>query len=111
MTDGFESDIREVDRKSDILSDPFLLEIIRNYFITTCQEMGTSMMRTASIDSSAARLLARPLLRLVDLGDPVRQFDYCLYAELKLGVLHVVVFGMHKGFTLWVFLLLRCALM
>ena len=47
MTDGFESDIREVDRKSDILSDPFLLEIIRNYFITTCQEMGTSMMRTA----------------------------------------------------------------
>ena len=27
--------------------DPFLLEIIRNYLVTTCQEMGTSMMRTS----------------------------------------------------------------
>ena len=28
-------------------TEPFLLEIIRNYLTTTCQEMGTSMMRTA----------------------------------------------------------------
>ena len=28
-------------------TDPFLLEIIRNYFVSTCEEMGASMMRTA----------------------------------------------------------------
>ena len=33
--------------KSKIETDPFVLEIIRNYLINTCQEMGTSMMRTA----------------------------------------------------------------
>ena len=30
-----------------IKTDPFVLEIIRNYLVNTCQEMGTSMMRTA----------------------------------------------------------------
>ena len=33
--------------KRNIKTDPFALEIIRNYLINTCQEMGTSMMRTA----------------------------------------------------------------
>lgn len=32
---------------SEIGTDPFLLEIIRNYLVTTCQEMGTTMMRTS----------------------------------------------------------------
>jgi N-methylhydantoinase B len=36
------------DSKAEQLdTDPFLLEIIRNYLVTTCQEMGTSMMRTS----------------------------------------------------------------
>ena len=41
--------VREVEAGigSKIATDPFLLEIIRNYLITTCQEMGTSMMRTS----------------------------------------------------------------
>ena len=33
--------------KPGVASDPFLLEIIRNFLITTCEEMGASMMRTA----------------------------------------------------------------
>lgn len=28
-------------------TDPFVLEIIRNYLVTTCEEMGTAMMRTS----------------------------------------------------------------
>ena len=36
-----------VDAGPRIATDPFLLEIIRNYLVTTCQEMGTSMMRTS----------------------------------------------------------------
>ena len=30
-----------------IVTDPFLLEIIRNNLITTCKEMGIAMMRTS----------------------------------------------------------------
>lgn len=30
-----------------IQTDPFLLEIMRNYLVTTCQEMGMTMMRTS----------------------------------------------------------------
>ncbi|MGE4248403.1 MAG: hydantoinase B/oxoprolinase family protein [Parvibaculaceae bacterium] len=33
--------------RQDVKTDPFLLEIIRNYLVTTCQEMGTTMMRTS----------------------------------------------------------------
>lgn len=34
-------------REQPISTDPFLLEIIRNYLITTCKEMGIAMMRTS----------------------------------------------------------------
>src|SRR6056297_1103935 len=30
-----------------VKTDPFVLEIIRNYLTTTCEEMGTTMMRTS----------------------------------------------------------------
>lgn len=32
---------------TEIRTDPFLLEIIRNFLITTCKEMGIAMMRTS----------------------------------------------------------------
>lgn len=35
------------DAEGSVKTDPFLLEIIRNYLTTTCEEMGTTMMRTS----------------------------------------------------------------
>ena len=35
------------DIENVVKTDPFVLEIIRNYLTTTCEEMGTTMMRTS----------------------------------------------------------------
>ena len=44
-----ESTIQTADPQTpaDSETDPFLLEIIRNYLVTTCREMGLAMMRTS----------------------------------------------------------------
>ena len=47
MSKKFQKNLNSEKSKSKIETDPFVLEIIRNYLINTCQEMGTSMMRTA----------------------------------------------------------------